>query len=65
MRFVLAVLIVALDIWAVVALWQHTELMPLSSRVLWSLGVVIIPLVSFAAWFILSADRRARARRVG
>lgn len=55
---ILGLIILALDIWAIVSVIGSNE--KLLNKVLWVLGVLVLPLVGFIAWFFFG-PRASRA----
>lgn len=64
-RFVVAVFALVLDFWAIIAVWDSSATIGVSSRVLWSLALVIVPLIGFAYWFITSPPGTVRRVKGG
>ena len=50
MRFILGLVHLALVIWAVINIWGSGA--TTGEKVLWSLGVLIFPVVGFIVWFL-------------
>ncbi len=49
MEFILGLIHLALVVWAVINIWGSAA--GTGEKVLWSLGVLIFPLIGFIVWF--------------
>lgn len=49
MEFIFGVLILVLDIWAIINVWQSSS--STTAKLLWTLGIVIFPVVGVIVWF--------------
>ena len=57
MRFILGLVHLALVIWAVLNIWGSAA--STGEKVLWSLGVLIFPVVGFIVWFLAGPRKPA------
>ena len=57
MKFILGLIHLALVIWAVLNIWGSNA--STGEKVLWSLGVLIFPLVGFIVWFLAGPRKPA------
>ena len=55
---IFGIIILLLDIWAIVNVVGSAE--SITAKVLWSLGIVIFPLIGFVVW-LLAGPRGSRA----
>ncbi len=49
MEFIFGILILILDIWAIVNVWQSGS--SAVSKLLWTLGIIIFPLLGVIVWY--------------
>jgi hypothetical protein len=57
MKWLLSVLVLALNIWAIFNIWNsRAETLP---KVLWTAGVLVFPVAGFIAWFFLGPKAKA------
>lgn len=49
MEFILGIIHLALVVWAIINIWGSGE--GTVGKLLWSLGVLIFPLIGFIVWF--------------
>lgn len=59
MEFILGIIILALDIWAIVNVVQSR--LSTVAKVLWSLGIIIFPLIGFLVWLFAGPRGNTRA----
>jgi hypothetical protein len=52
------VLVLAADVWAIINIFQSSE--SIGTKVLWTVGVLLLPVIGVIAWFFLGP----RGRRV-
>ncbi len=57
MSFILGIVILALDIWALMNVWQSGT--SDGAKIGWTIGVIVFPVLGFLAW-ILAGPKRAR-----
>ena len=50
MEFLIGLVILVLDIWAIVKIWGSGA--STLAKVLWTLGIIILPVVGFIVWLI-------------
>lgn len=55
---IFGIIILLLDIWAIVNVVGSSE--SITAKVLWSIGIVIFPLIGFVVW-LLAGPRASRA----
>jgi hypothetical protein len=60
-EFIFGIVVLALDIWALVNVWQSPS--SAVAKILWTLGIVILPVIGFVVWFLFGpkGDTRAMA----
>ena len=59
MEFIFGIVVLALDIWALMNVWQsHTSSV---SKLVWTLAIVILPVIGFVAWFLFGPKGGTRA----
>lgn len=56
MEFILGIVILALDIWAIVSVFGSGASMP--EKLLWTLGIIIFPVIGFIVWYFAGPGRR-------
>ena len=49
MEFIFGVLILVLDIWAIINVWQSSS--STTAKLLWTLGIVLFPVLGVIVWF--------------
>ena len=59
MELLLGIILLALDIWAVVNVWGSNSSVP--AKVLWTLGIVVLPLIGFIVWLLAGPRSRTTA----
>lgn len=59
MELLLGLILLALDIWAVVNVWGSNSSVP--AKILWTLGIVILPLIGFIVWLLAGPRGRTTA----
>ena len=59
MQYIFGIVVLLLDIWAIVNIVSS----PTStlSKVLWTLGIIILPILGFLAWFLFGPKSSSRA----
>lgn len=59
MEFIFGVVVLLLDIWAILNIVSS----PTStlSKVLWTIGIVVLPILGFLAWFLFGPKSDSRA----
>lgn len=50
MEFIFGIIVLGLDIWALVNVWQSAD--SVVRKLLWTLGIVILPIIGFIVWFL-------------
>ena len=50
MEFLIGLVILVLDIWAIVKIWGSGA--STLAKVLWTLGIIILPVLGFIVWLI-------------
>jgi hypothetical protein len=55
--FILGIIILALDIWALMNVWQSGT--SDGAKIGWTIGVIVFPLLGFLAWFF-AGPKQAR-----
>jgi hypothetical protein len=56
MEFILGIIVLALDIWAIVSIIQSGT--STGKKVLWSLGIIIFPVLGFLVWLLAGPKGR-------
>lgn len=59
MEFIFGIVVLALNIWALVNVWQSGT--TTAAKVLWTLGIVIAPIIGFIVWFLFGPKSNSRA----
>ena len=59
MKSILALILFALDLWAIIATLGSNE--STGKKVLWTLGILIFPLLGFIVWFCAGPRPAPRA----
>jgi hypothetical protein len=57
MSFILGIIVLALDIWALMNVWQSGS--SGGAKIGWTVGIIIFPVVGFLVW-ILAGPKQAR-----
>jgi hypothetical protein len=57
MSFILGIIVLALDIWALMNVWQSSA--SGGAKIGWTVGIIIFPVVGFLVW-ILAGPKQAR-----
>ncbi|WP_137679590.1 PLD nuclease N-terminal domain-containing protein [Aurantiacibacter suaedae] len=59
MEFIFGVVVLLLDIWAIVNIISS----PTStlSKVLWTIGIIVLPIIGFLAWFLFGPKSGSRS----
>lgn len=57
MSFILGIIVLALDIWALMNVWQSGT--SGGAKIGWTVGIIIFPVVGFLVW-ILAGPKQAR-----
>ncbi len=57
MSFILGIVILALDIWALMNVWQSGT--SDGAKIGWTIGVIVFPVLGFLVW-ILAGPKQAR-----
>jgi len=52
-------IVLALDIWAIINVIQSTA--STTQKVLWVVGIIVLPVIGFLAWLLLGPRRSAKA----
>ncbi len=60
MEFILGLVILALDIWAILNVLQSSS--STGAKVLWSLGIIVFPLIGVVVWLL--AGPRGNPKRI-
>jgi hypothetical protein len=58
MSFILGIIVLALDIWALMNVWQSSSTSG-GAKIGWTVGIIIFPVVGFLVW-ILAGPKQAR-----
>lgn len=58
MQYIFAIVVLALNIWALVMIWQADSALP--ARILWTIGILLAPLIGFVVWFLFGSRSRSR-----
>lgn len=53
---ILGLIILALDIWAIISVIGSGE--KLLNKILWVLGILVLPIVGFIVWFLMGPRAR-------
>lgn len=56
MEFLLGIIILALDIWAILSVWNSGA--SGGAKILWTLGIIILPVIGFIVWFFAGPKGR-------
>jgi len=56
MEMILGLVILAVDIWAIINIWGSSA--GTGSKVLWTLGIIILPVVGAIAWYFMGPKSR-------
>ena len=56
MSYILGIILLILDIWAVISVLSSGASLP--SKVLWTLGIIIFPLIGFIVWYFAGPKGR-------
>lgn len=56
MEFLLGIVILALDIWAIFSVWSSGA--SGGAKILWTLGIIILPVIGFLVWFFAGPKGR-------
>ncbi len=59
MEFVLGIILLALNIWAIINVWTSGS--TVLAKALWTIGIFILPLIGFIAWYIAGPKGGTRA----
>lgn len=57
MEFIFGIILLVLDIWAILSVLQSSA--SGGSKVLWTLGIIIFPLIGFIVWYFAGPKGRA------
>lgn len=57
MEFILGIILLVLDIWAIVSIVQSSA--SGGAKLLWSIGIIIFPLVGFIVWYFVGPRGRS------
>jgi hypothetical protein len=57
MSFILGIIVLALDIWALMNVWQSGT--SDGGKIGWTIGIIIFPVIGFLVW-ILAGPKQAR-----
>lgn len=57
MEFILGIVILVLDIWAIVSVFGSGASLP--QKLLWTLGIVVFPVIGFIVWYLAGPRGRA------
>ncbi len=49
MEFILGIIIFVIDIWAILNVWQSSS--AVLSKLLWTIGIIIFPVVGVIVWY--------------
>ena len=56
MEFILGIIILALDIWAIVSIFGSGA--STLSKLLWTIGIIVFPVVGFIVWYFAGPKGR-------
>jgi hypothetical protein len=56
MEFIVGIIILALDIWAILSVWGSGA--SGGAKILWTLGIIILPVIGFIVWFFAGPKGR-------
>ena len=59
MEFIFGVVVLLLDIWAIMNIISSSS--STASKVLWTIGIIVLPVIGFLAWFLFGPKSRSRA----
>ena len=59
MEIIIGLIVLALDIWAIVNVFNSSASTP--SKLLWTLGIVIFPIIGFIVWYFAGPKGGTRA----
>ena len=59
MQYIFGVVVLLLDIWAIVNILSSST--TTLSKVLWTLGIIVLPILGFLAWFLFGPKSGSRA----
>ena len=59
MEFIFGIVVLALDIWALMNVWQSPS--SSVSKLVWTLAIVILPVIGFVAWLLFGPKGGTRA----
>jgi hypothetical protein len=57
MEFILGIVILVLDIWAIVSVLGSGASVP--QKLLWTLGIIVFPVIGFIVWYLAGPRGRA------
>ena len=59
MEFIFGVVVLLLDIWAIMNIISSSS--STASKVLWTIGIIVLPVIGFLAWFLFGPKSGSRA----
>ena len=59
MEIIIGLIVLALDIWAIINVFNSSASTP--SKLLWTLGIVIFPIIGFIIWYFAGPKGGTRA----
>ncbi|MEN7535906.1 PLD nuclease N-terminal domain-containing protein [Aurantiacibacter flavus] len=59
MEFIFGIVVLLLDIWAIVNIVASPS--STLSKVLWTIGIIVLPILGFLAWFLFGPKSGSRA----
>lgn len=59
MEIIIGLIVLALDIWAIINVFNSSASTP--SKLLWTLGIVIFPIIGFIVWYFAGPKGGTRA----
>ncbi|MXO66133.1 PLDc N-terminal domain-containing protein [Altericroceibacterium endophyticum] len=59
MEFIFGLIILALDIWAIINVWQSGS--SGGAKILWTIGIIVLPVIGLIVWFFAGPKGNARA----
>ncbi|RIV93405.1 hypothetical protein D2V17_00120 [Aurantiacibacter xanthus] len=58
MEFIFGVVVLLLDIWAIMNIISSSS--STASKVLWTIGIIVLPVIGFLAWFLFGPKSGSR-----
>lgn len=57
MEVIFGIILLVLDIWAVLSVWQSSA--SGGAKLLWTIGIIVFPLLGFIVWYFAGPKGRA------